>query len=127
MNEPKRDSAPADEGRLETPVRQHTPGPWRWWGCKDGSYNPMNDYAQIASGRERVAQVRIASTSEANLRLMVAAPDLLAALNAMLTHMGMDEDEWNRPTFEQARRAVAKAVFVLPNVGIEPPRSGRLE
>ena len=31
----------------------------------------------------------------------------LEALNAMLTHMGMDEDEWNRPTFEQARAAIA--------------------
>lgn len=34
---------------------------------------------------------------------------LLAALNAMLTHMGMDEDEWNKPTFEQARAAIARA------------------
>jgi hypothetical protein len=35
--------------------------------------------------------------------------ELLAALNAMLTHMGMDEDEWNKPTFDQARAAIAKA------------------
>jgi hypothetical protein len=83
MNDPKRDSVPADEGRLETPVGQHTPGPWRWWGCKDGSYNPMNDYAQIASGRERVAQVRIASVSEADFRLMVAAPELLQCLRSL--------------------------------------------
>ncbi len=34
---------------------------------------------------------------------------LLKALNAMLTHMGMDEDEWNKPTFDQARAAI-KAV-----------------
>jgi hypothetical protein len=34
---------------------------------------------------------------------------LLEALNAMLTHMGMDEDEWNKPTFDQARAAI-KAV-----------------
>jgi len=33
--------------------------------------------------------------------------ELLAALNAMLTHMGMDEDEWNKPTFDQARAAIA--------------------
>jgi hypothetical protein len=30
------------------------------------------------------------------------------ALNAMLTHMGMDEDEWNKPTFEQARSALGE-------------------
>ena len=35
--------------------------------------------------------------------------ELLAALNAMLTHMGMDEDEWNKPTFDQARAIIAKA------------------
>ena len=32
-----------------------------------------------------------------------------AALNAMLTHMGMDEDEWNKPAFDQARRALLRA------------------
>ena len=29
------------------------------------------------------------------------------ALNAMLTHMGMDEDDWNKPTYDQARAALA--------------------
>ena len=38
---------------------------------------------------------------------VVAAPAMKAALNAMLTHMGMDEDEWNKPTFDQARAAIA--------------------
>jgi hypothetical protein len=42
-------------------------------------------------------------------RLIEAAPDLLSALKAMLTHMGMDEDEWNKPTFDQARAAIKKA------------------
>jgi len=46
---------------------------------------------------------------KANARLICAAPELLEALKAMLTHMGMDEDEWNNPTFDQARAAVAKA------------------
>ena len=36
-------------------------------------------------------------------------PDLLSALNAMLTHFGMDEDEWTKPTFNQARAAIKKA------------------
>ena len=32
---------------------------------------------------------------------------LASALNAMLTQFGMDEDEWNKPTFDQARSALA--------------------
>jgi FtsZ-binding cell division protein ZapB len=32
---------------------------------------------------------------------------LREALNAMLTHMGMDEDDWNKPTYDQARDALA--------------------
>lgn len=96
--------------RLQRPVRQHTPGPWRWWGCKDGSYNPMNDYAQIASGPEQVAQVRLASITEADLRLMVAAPDLLAALEAVLA-CGTDENyERAKAACDSARAAIAKAV-----------------
>lgn len=39
--------------------------------------------------------------------------ELLLALNSMLTHMGMDEDDWNKPTFDQARRAIANAKPVL--------------
>ena len=31
---------------------------------------------------------------------------LRSALNAMLTQFGMDEDEWNKPTFDQARAAL---------------------
>ena len=33
---------------------------------------------------------------------------LSSALNAMLTHFGMDEDEWSKPTFDQARAALTK-------------------
>jgi hypothetical protein len=32
---------------------------------------------------------------------------LRAALSAFMTHFGMDEDEWTKPTFDQARRALA--------------------
>ena len=42
-------------------------------------------------------------------RLHAQRDQLLKALNAMLTHMGMDEDEWNKPTFDQARAAIKKA------------------
>ena len=35
--------------------------------------------------------------------------DDIIELVPMMTHMGMDEDEWNKPTFDQARAAIAKA------------------
>jgi len=40
--------------------------------------------------------------------ISAANKQLVDALNAMLTHMGMDEDEWNKPTFDQAREAIKK-------------------
>jgi len=52
---------------------------------------------------ERLHGMRLAENAE--LRRKVEA--LREALNAMLTHMGMDEDEWNKPTFDQARAALA--------------------
>ncbi len=36
------------------------------------------------------------------------ASALRKALSAMLTHFGMDEDEWNKPTLDQARAALAE-------------------
>ena len=39
---------------------------------------------------------------------------LRSALGAMLTHMGMDEDCWNKPTFDQARAALAQLVQPVP-------------
>lgn len=52
------------------------------------------------TGREAAAELR---------RLHSVNAQLVAALNAMLTHMGMDEDEWNKPTFDKARAAIAVA------------------
>lgn len=70
---------------------QHTSGPWKavYVGCGDWDLS--------------------GPVTQEDWTLAAAAPDLLAALNAMLTHMGMDEDEWNKPTFDQARSAIAKA------------------
>ena len=46
------------------------------------------------------------------------------ALNAMLTHMGMDEDEWAKPTFNQAREALAAIREVLAES--KPAPDGRI-
>jgi hypothetical protein len=47
-----------------------------------------------------------AASPEAILALIEERDRLKSALSAMLTHMGMDEDEWNKPTFDQARQAL---------------------
>ncbi|WP_310614060.1 hypothetical protein [Limnohabitans sp.] len=39
--------------------------------------------------------------------LSVGDSSVRSALNAMLTQFGMDEDEWNKPIFDQARKALA--------------------
>lgn len=51
---------------------------------------------------------------------MNANQKAIEALNAALTHFGMDEDEWNKPTFDQMRAAVsALAIEALPAVAVE--------
>ena len=92
---------------------KHSPGPWKADLCLDGwgiHEVQRADGLSIA----RLAQMQTAFAPDdqegiANALLIAAAPDLLKALSAMLTHMGMDEDEWNKPTFDQARAAIAKA------------------
>ena len=90
---------------------QHTPGPWQ---VMDSFYPSMKEVFGASFNIKCVMWATDLTEEDyqqrsADLRLIAAAPDLLSALNAMLTHMGMDEDEWNKPTFDQARAAIAKA------------------
>lgn len=65
----------------------------------------MTDLIELLRNRnEHVAQ-RAADELE---RKDAAIAELVAALNAMLTHLGMDEDEWTKPTFNQARAVITK-------------------
>ena len=85
-----------------------TPGPWLHRAKSDSVHKPPSE--QPYKFGDVIFQFHDEQgPSDADLALILAAPDLLAALNAMLTHMGMDEDEWNKPTFNQARAAIAKA------------------
>ena len=73
----------------------------------------LHQFAEDQIGRATAAEAALQMT-KATHALKIAAVEaqrdaLLKALNAMLTHMGMDEDEWNKPTFDQARAAI-KAV-----------------
>ena len=111
-------------------MTKHTPGPWevaplagKYYGTKvllgnahievwTSGTRPLKPSArEIASGwNEDYGMDHVESEEDfATAQLIAAAPELLAALSAMLTHMGMDEDEWNKPTFDQARAAIAKA------------------
>ena len=60
----------------------------------DDYENALKHFAEVVDGYKQMAAQH---------------DELLSALQAMLTHMGMDEDEWNKPTFDQARAAIAKA------------------
>jgi hypothetical protein len=90
---------------------KHTSGPWMVSDIptRDRRISVANNGGapDIAVVLSRIS--RTDAETAANARLIAAAPDLLSALNAMLTQFGMDEDEWSKPTFDQARRAVAKA------------------
>ncbi len=58
----------------------HTPGPWRYWGCTVDSVTGMRDYLQFAAGNNFVFRAPIRYITEADARLIAAAPDLLEAL-----------------------------------------------
>ena len=93
---------------------KHTPGPWDFYALLSGSENHKG--YRITTGESKWLPIATVIPMDsdglegsANARLIAAAPDLLSALGTMLTEFGMDEDKWNKPTFDQARRAVAKA------------------
>ena len=92
-------------------MSKHTPGPWNvseefdGTSIKAGMFHVTHTIQACGFHEPDVDK----AVTQANARLIAAAPELLDALNAMLTHMGMDEDEWNKVTFNQARAAIAKA------------------
>lgn len=68
-------------------------------------------YEAAKAGHEQAfaeAQNAAAVSAADNAALRERVKVLEDALNAMLTHMGMDEDEWNKPTFDQARSALER-------------------
>jgi len=121
---------------MTTPIREviekalaagPTDGPWksdslgsikigRYTLCTPGSGGSFS--LMEASNIAKKNAAHIAAVNPANMRQLLADHDarvkalegelvrVRSALNAMLTHMGMDEDEWNKPTFDQARAAL---------------------
>lgn len=100
---------------------KHTPGPWiaakgaGWLVTRPNAQERRE--AAIAVGM--TPAVTIVGTpynwfdeeeSEANARLIAAAPELLEALKALVNNCA-DYEPWQRPclTFDNARAAIAKA------------------
>jgi len=86
---------------------QHTPGPWEMRGpCEiKGNYSVVHNGPLFYVGDAGQPE----GTGKANARLAAAAPDLLAALQAILTgNVYGDPDEWNRRV-DLGFAAIAKA------------------
>ncbi len=85
----------------------HTPGPWRVNGetvCE------METDDVIAQPGENFSIINPSQTLGANARLIAAAPELLATLEAMLADADtMNEPYRNEALCETARAAIAKA------------------
>ena len=79
-------------------MSKHTPGPWTFVheGGIDGGY--------FIDAKEDVVVLPRGRLNEADARLIAAAPDLLAALKAVMEAA----EKWS-PAIDQGRAAIAKA------------------
>ena len=90
---------------------KHTPGPWhigvRTFHAGRDVYGPKGEPVAVAD-----QELTLPEESAANARLIAAAPDLLAALEALVGEADLGEvdlDDDDRAKLEQARAAIAKA------------------
>lgn len=91
-------------------MTEHTPGPWH------RNIKPASRYPTIYAGRNtHVCSVsrQDDETMEANLLLIRAAPDMLAALKDaelfLANEPNRDKDGWMSDTLAAIRAAIAKA------------------
>lgn len=90
---------------------KHTPGPW-----VAVSVGGFGEYEIHARGKD-IAAVNVSDgmdeptpfPAEANARLIAAAPDLLAALQNLMTPFGSDIERRAPALFKNMRAAIAKA------------------
>jgi len=90
----------------------HTPGPW-----SAGRAIPEDNTISriVRAGDDHIAAVMdldgAAQEAADNARLIAAAPELLAALQALLPHVPghLTDDLFGRPWLAQARAAIARA------------------
>jgi hypothetical protein len=97
-------------------MSKHTPGPWGYF-CHhpEGSWHIGASPTTYAKGDPTIANLGQIGDQGANARLIAAAPELLEALEAMLSHTAdLDPMQGYRPeedfsAVKQARAAIAKA------------------
>ncbi|MEQ8822864.1 MAG: hypothetical protein RIC14_00645 [Filomicrobium sp.] len=99
--------------------KSHTPGPWKWW--TSNSYRRLTSEAERTGpdgGVLRATHQRDGTgdvlVSEADMGLIAASPDLLAALRDCRTWMREQHDEFEGDlhfdmALEKADAAIAKA------------------
>jgi hypothetical protein len=94
---------------------KHTPGPWKY--ALAVVNNAPNIYV-VTTGKWGAANIAQCSedSGEANARLIAAAPDLLAALDALYSYchgnvpfFGDAEDREQRAVVDQVEAAIARA------------------
>ncbi len=82
----------------------HTPGPWTCLATNDGRSKRYIRTADMIAVAKITGAGRSYAEQEANTRLIVAAPDLLAALQHLMRYDFGDSDG-----AKEARAAIAKA------------------
>lgn len=101
-------------------MSRHTPGPWKYHlgrGSKPRFHIQTTGGYQIASTVElktrhtvkRVQEFEENASIEANAKLIAAAPELLKALEFIVTRAGGDLPAYMNPAIKQAKQAIAKA------------------
>ena len=93
-------------------MNAHTPAPWYWSDNVPDA--PKNHCTIVDADGFTIAEP--SPMSEADARLIAAAPDLLAALQALVGEADLGEvdlDEDDRALLDNARAAIAKATGEL--------------
>ena len=80
---------------------KHTPGPWKYitWHGQHGVHDAMDNDVCETFGED----------AEANARLIAAAPELLEALEYLLSQFGRLDHLTDYSAGDKARAAIAKA------------------
>jgi len=93
----------------------NTPGPWRVVTFNDASVNVIGpDHGFVCAVGGIADGAPDTDTIRADARLIAAAPDLLSALERIMTYAGIgasvsDVNTQEQPEFIDARTAIAKA------------------
>jgi hypothetical protein len=86
-------------------MNRHTPGPWQYNGfVTDSDFSGWRVYLPTKYRRAITVEGTSAAEADANARLIAAAPDLLAALKAVVAFTGA-----HGGPYADARAAIAKA------------------